>query len=115
MHPSIAQRITVIEGLRARTCQATTELYQKPNMIAPPLVPRYIIKPIGGNIFDVIERSTGKIIAKRFGHNNAIGHARELEAKADQFSVKQFGKTVRNRTLCIGATLAVLVLFGTHL
>ena len=115
MHPSIAQRITVIEGLRARTCQATTELYQKPNMIAPPLAPRYIVKPIGGNIFDVIERSTGKIIAKRFGHNNAIGHARELEAKADQFSVKQFGKTVRNRTLCIGATLAVLVLFGTHL
>lgn len=49
MHPSIAQRITVLEGLRARTRQATAEFYQKPNMIAPPLAPRYIVKPSGNN------------------------------------------------------------------
>lgn len=114
MHPSIAQRITVLEGLRARTRQATAEFYQKPNMIAPPFAPRYIVKPTGNNIFDVIERSTGKIIAERFGHNNATGHARELEAKAEQFNIKQFGKFLSNWTLRFGITLTVFAFFGSH-
>ena len=115
MHPSIAQRITVLEGLRARTRQATDEFYQKPNMIAPPLAPRYIVKPSGNNTFDVIERSTGKVIAERFGHNNATGHARELEAKAGQFNVKQFGKFLSSWTLRFGITLTVFAFFGSHM
>ncbi|KMN17703.1 hypothetical protein [Pseudomonas weihenstephanensis] len=115
MHPSIAQRITVLDGLRARTRQATNEFYQKPNMIAPALAPRYIVKPSGNNTFDVIERSTGKIIAERFGHNNATGHARELEAKAKQFNVKQFGKLLSRWTLRIGITLTVFAFFSSHM
>ena len=115
MHPSIAQRITVLEGLRARTRQATDEFYQKPNMIAPPFAPRYIVKPTGNNIFDVIERSTGKIISERFGHNNATGHARELEQKSKHFGVKQLGRVLRNWALRIGTTLTVFAFFGSHL
>lgn len=115
MHPSIAQRITVLDGLRARTRQATEEFYQKPNMIAPPLAPRYIVKPSGNNTFDVIERSTGKVIAERFGHNNATGHARELEAKEAQFNVKQFGKFLSSWTLRFGITLSVFAFFGSHM
>ena len=114
MHPSIAQRITVLEGLRARTRQATDEFYQKPNMIAPPLAPRYIVKPSGNNTFDVIERSTGKVIAERFGHNNATGHARELEAKAKLFSVKQLGRILSIWALRIGAMLTAFAFFGSH-
>ena len=115
MHPSIAQRIIVLEGLRARTRQATAEFYQKPNMIAPPLAPRYIVKPVGGNIFDVIERSTGKIITERFGHNNATGHARELEAKGARLSVKQFGNNLSSWALRLGITLTVLTFFGNDM
>ena len=114
MHISFAKRCAILEGLRERTRQATAEFYQKSNMIAPPLAPRYIVKPIGGNIFDVIERSTGKIITERFGHNNATGHARELEAKADQFSVKQFGRFLRDWALRIGAILTTFAFFGSH-
>ena len=114
MHPSIAQRIIVLEGLRARTRQATDEFFQKPNMIAPPLAPRYIVKPTGKNIFAVIERSTGKTITKRFGHNNATGHARELEAKTAKFKVKQFGKILNNWALSIGVTLTVLAFCSSH-
>ena len=115
MHPSIAQRITVLEGLRARTRQATDEFYQKPNMIAPPLAPRYIVKPIGNNIFDVIERSTGKIIAERLGHNNATGHARELEVQTAKFNIKQFGNILSGWALRIGITLTVFAFFGSHM
>ena len=115
MHPSIAKRITVLEGLRARTRQATDEFYQKPNMIAPPFAPRYIVKPSGNNIFDVIERSTGKIITERFGHNTATGHARELEAKAAKLNVQQLGKILSSWALRIGITLTVFAFFGSHL
>ena len=115
MHPSIVQRITVFEGLRARTRQAIDEFYQKPNMIAPALAPRYIVKPSGNNTFDVIERSTGKVITERFGHNNATSHARELEEKAAKFSVKQFGKILSSWALRIGITLTVVAFFGSHL
>ena len=115
MHPSIAQRITVLEGLRTRTRQATAEFYQKPNMIAPPLAPRYIVTPVGGNVFDVIERSTGKIITTRTGINAAVSHSHELEAKAQQFNVKQFGKFLSSWTLRFGITLTVFAFFGSHM
>lgn len=115
MHPSIVQRITVLEGLRARTRQATDEFYQKPNMTAPALAPRYIVKPTGNNIFDVIERSTGKVIAERFGHNNATGHARELEAETAKLNVKQFGEILSSWALRICITLTVFAFFGSHM
>jgi len=115
MHPSFAQRVTALEGLRARTRQATAEFYQKPGVMAPPLAPIFIVKPRGNNTFEVIERSPGKIIAERFGHNNATGHARVLEAEAKQFNVKLFGRFMRNWTLRISAILAAFVFFGSHL
>ena len=47
MHPSIAQRITVLDGLRARAHQATAEFYQKPGVQPPPLAPLIIVRPSG--------------------------------------------------------------------
>ena len=114
MHPSIFQRRAILEGLRERTRVATAEFYQKPNMIAPPLAPLFIVKPSGGNHFEVIERATGKIITERFGHNNATGHARALEAKAKQFNVKQFGRAMSIWTLRMAAILTAFVFFGSH-
>ena len=115
MHPSIAQRITVLDGLRARTRQATAELYQKPGVQPPPLAPLIIVRPSGNNTFSLINRATGVVVAECFGHNNATKHARELEANAAQFGIKRFGKLLRNWALRIGAILAVLVFFGSHL
>ena len=112
MHPSFAQRVTALEGLRARAHQATAEFYQKPGVQPPPLAPLIIVRPSGNNTFSLINRTTGVVVAERFGHNNATAHARELEAKAAQFSIKQFGKALRNWALRIGAMLAVFVFFG---
>ena len=114
MHPTFTQRRAILDGLRERTRQATADFYQKPNVIAPPLAPRFIVKPTGSNTFEVIERATGKIITERFGHNNATAHARELEAKKDQFDVKQFGRFLRDWALRISLTLTVFAFFGSH-
>ena len=115
MHPSIAQRITVLDGLRARAQQATAEFYQKPGVQSPPLAPLIIVRPSGNNTFSLINRATGVVVAERFGHNNATSHARVLEAKAAQFGIKQLGKYFRSWTLRIGALLAVFVFFGSDL
>ena len=115
MHPSIAQRITVLDGLRARTHQATAEFYQKPGVQPPPLAPLIIVRPSGNNTFSLINRATGVVVAERFGHNNATAHARQLEEKAAQFNVKQFGKFLSSWTLRIGITLTVFAFFGSHL
>ena len=115
MHPSIAQRITVLDGLRARAQQATAEFYQKPGVQSPPLAPLIIVRPSGNNTFSLINRATGVVVAERFGHNNATSHAQVLEAKAAQSGIKQLGKYFRSWTLRIGALLAVFVFFGSDL
>ena len=115
MHPSFAQRVTALEGLRARARQATAEFYQKPGVQPPPLAPLIIVRPSGNNTFSLINRATGVVVAERFGHNNATNHARELEAKAAQFGIKQFGQLLRNWALRISAILAVFTFFGSHL
>lgn len=115
MHPSIAQRISVLDGLRARAHQATAEFYQKPGVQPPPLAPLIIVRPSGNNTFSLINRATGVVVAERFGHNNATAHARELEAKAAQLNVKQFGKFLSSWTLRFGITLTVLIFFGSHM
>ena len=115
MHPSIAQRITVLDGLRARANQATAELYQKPGVQPPPQAPLIIVRPSGNNTFSLINRATGVVVAERFGHNNATTHARELEAKEAQLNVKQFGKFLSSWTLRIGITLTVFAFFGSHM
>jgi len=115
MHPSIAQRITVLDGLRARTQQATAEFYQKPGVQPPPLAPLIVVYSSGNNIFTLVNRATGVVVAERFGHNNATAHARELEAKEAQFNVRQFGKLLSSWTLRIGITLTVFAFFGSHM
>ena len=115
MHPSIVQRITVLDGLRARAHQATAEFYQKPGVQPPPLAPLIIVRPSGNNTFSLINRATGVVVAERFGHNNATAHARELEVKEAQFNEKQFGKFLSSWTLRIGITLTVFSFFGSHM
>ena len=115
MHPSFAQRVTALEGLRARARQATAEFYQKPGVQPPPLAPLIVVHSSGNNMFTLVNRATGVVVAERFGHNNATNHARALEAKAVQFSIKQFGKYLRSWTLRIGALLAVFAFFGSDL
>lgn len=112
MHISFAQRATALEGLRARTRQATADFYQKPGVQPPPLAPLIIVRPSGNNTFTLINRATCEVVAERFDHN-AARHARVLEAKAAQFGVKQFGRVLRNWAVCIGITLTTLAFFGS--
>ena len=114
MHPSFAQRVTALEGLRARTRQATAEFYQKPGVMPPPLAPLIIVRPSGNNTFSLINRATGEVIAERFGHNNATSHARKLEIEAKQFNIKQFGRHLRDWALRISAILFLFAFFGSH-
>ena len=114
MHPSFAQRVTALEGLRERTRQATAEFYQKPGVMPPPLAPLIIVRPSGNNTFSLINRATGEIMGERFGHNNDTSHARELEADIKRFSVKQFGRHLRDWALRISAILFLFVFFGSH-
>ena len=115
MHPSFAQRVTALEGLRARARQATAEFYQKPGVQPPPLAPLIVVHSSGNNMFTLVNRATGVVVAERFGHNNATAHARELEAKEAQFNVKQFGKFLSSWTLRFGITLTVFAFFCSHL
>lgn len=114
MHSSFAKRCAILEGLRERTRLATAEFYQKPGVIPPPLAPLFIVKSVGDNNFQLLDRATGKIVAQRFGHNNATGHARALEAQAKKFSVKQFGRAMSVWALRIGAFLSVFAFFGSQ-
>ena len=115
MHISFAKRCAILEGLRERTRQATAEFYQKPGVQPPPLAPMIIVRPSGNNTFSLINRATGMVVAERFGHNNATAHARQLEEKAAQFNVKQFGKILSSWTLRFGITLTVFAFFGSHI
>lgn len=114
MHSSFAKRYAILEGLRERARIATAEFYQKPGVSPPPLAPLFIVKPVGDNNFQVLDRATGKIVAQRFGHNNATGHARILEAKVKQFSIKQFGRALSIWALRIGIALGVFAFFGSQ-
>ena len=111
---SIAKRITALEGLRKRTRQATSEFYQKPGVMPPPLAPRIIVRDVGENNFLLIERATGKTVSERISHNNASDQARELEAKMAQYCIKRFGKALRHWALRIGTILPVFVFFSSH-
>jgi len=115
MHTSFAQRVTALEGLRTRTRQATTELYQRPDVQSPPLAPLIIVCPSGNNTFSLINRASGVVVAERFCHNTATKYAREREANVAQFGIKRFGKILRNRALRIGVILAMLTLFSSYL
>lgn len=114
MHSSFAKRCAILEGLRERARLATAEFYQKPGVSPPSLAPLFIVKPVGGNNFQVLDRATGKIVAQRFGHNNATGHARALEAETKHFSVKQFGRAMSVWALRIGAILTVFAFLGSQ-
>ena len=115
MHQSISQRRAILDGLRERTRQATAEFYQKPGVQPPPLAPLIIVRPSGNNTFSLINRATGMVVAERFGHNNATAHARSLEAKAEHFNIKQFGKFLSSWTLRFGITLTVFAFFSSHM
>lgn len=114
MHPTFSQRRAILEGLRERTRKATADFYQKPGVKPPPLAPLFIVKSIGNNSWAVIDRATDKVITTRTGHNNATAHARELEAKKDQFDVKQFGRFLRDWALRISLTRTAFAFFGSH-
>ena len=115
MHPSIAQRVTALEGLRARAQQATAEFYQKPGVQPPPLAPLIIVRPSGNNTFTLINRATGVVVAERFGHNNATKHARELESKVALSSLRKDKQLSRGWVFRISVTLVLLAYLGCHL
>ena len=112
MHPSIAQRVTALEGLRKLARKATAEFYQKPGV-----TDRFKVKASGFNCFEVVERETGKVVSSTpcFGYGNAYRQREELEASAGKFNVNQFGRFLRDWALRISLILAVFAFFGSHM
>ena len=112
MTPPISERISRLEGLRRLTRKATAEFYQKPGM-----TDRFRVKASGFNCFEVVERTTGKVVTPTpcFGYGNAYRQRQELEAKTTRFSIKEFGKVMRNWALRVGAILTVFAFLGSHL
>ena len=77
MTPPISERISRLEVLRRLTRKATAEFYQKPGM-----TDRFRVKASGFNCFEVVERTTGKVVTPTpcFGYGNAYRQRQELDA-----------------------------------
>ena len=111
MSQTIAQRLSNLEGLRKLTRKATTEFYQKPGV-----TDRFKVKAAGFNCFEVVERTTGRVVtsAPCFGYSNAYRQTLELEAQGDGFSIRQFGRFLRDWALRISVILTIFAFFGSH-
>lgn len=109
MTPPIYERIANLQGLRKLVHKATAEFYQQPGT-----TDRFKVKASGFNCFDVVERTTGKVVntAPCFGYGNAYRQSQELEA--EQLNVKRFGRLLRDWALRISAILFLFAFFGSH-
>lgn len=59
MNQTIRQKQAVLQALRDRFALSTSEMYVMIGRKEPVKVPRFNVVPLGKNLFDVVERSTG--------------------------------------------------------
>lgn len=86
MHPLMQQRRDVLESLRQRStfmALATPNAGTATKGLLAPLglsgAAVFQVLPQGGNVFQVVERSTGRLMGTRVGHVSACSYAAELE------------------------------------
>ncbi|WP_338572049.1 hypothetical protein V6L78_28290 [Pseudomonas canadensis] len=119
MNPAIQQSQAVLQALRERVSLSTSEMYMKIGREEPVKVPRFNVVPLGKNLFDVVERSTGESRGARTGHDGACQYADQLERNADFFDAakttsKRFGFRMLRWTAGFAVMLAVFAYYGVQ-
>ena len=85
----------------------------------PVRVPRFNVVPLGKNLFDVVERSTGVSRGARTGHDGACQYAEQLERNADFFGAakvtsRRLGFRMLRWTAGFAAMLVVFAYYGVQ-
>ena len=119
MNPAIQQSQAVLQALRERVSLSTSEMYMKIGREEPVKVPRFNVVPLGKNLFDVVERSTGVSRGARTGHDGACQYADQLERNADFFCAakatsRRFGFRMLSWTLGFAAMMVVFAYYGAQ-
>ncbi len=119
MNPAIQQSQAVLQALHARVQLSTSEMYVMIGREEPMKVPRFNVVPLGKNLFDVIERSSGVSRGARTGHNGACQYADQLERNADLFesakaTSRRFGRRMLRWTAGLAVMLVVFAYYGAQ-
>ena len=119
MNQTIRQKQAVLQALRDRFALSTSEMYVMIGREEPVKVPRFNVVPLGKNLFDVVERSTGVSRGERTGHDGACKYADQLERNADFFDAakstsKRFGWRMARWTAGFAALLVVFAYYGAQ-
>lgn len=119
MNPAIQQSQAVLQALRERVSLSTSEMYMKIGREEPVRVPRFNVVPLGKNLFDVVERSTGVSRGARPGHDGACQYADQLERNADFFEAvkatsKRFVWRMARWTAGFSALLVLFAYYGAQ-
>lgn len=119
MNQTIRQKQAVLQALRDRFALSTSEMYVMIGREEPVKVPRFNVVPLGKNLFDVVERSTGVSRGARTGHDGACQYADQLERNADFFSAakatsRRFGARLLRWTIGFVALLVVFAYYGAQ-
>ena len=119
MNQAIQQSQAVLQALRERVSLSTSEMYMKIGREEPVKVLRFNVVPLGKNLFDVVERSSGVSRGERTGHDGACKYADQLERNADFFDAakstsKRFGWRMARWTAGFAALLVVFAYYGAQ-
>ena len=119
MNQAIQQNNAVLQALRERVSLSTSEMYMKIGREQPVKVPRYNVVPLGKNLFDVVERSTGVSRGERTGNDGACQYADQLERNADFFDAakatsRRFGGRMLRWTVGFAAMLVLFAYYGAQ-
>jgi hypothetical protein len=119
MNQTIRQKQAVLQALRDRFVLSTSEMYVMIGREEPVKTPRFNVVPLGKNLFDVVERSSGVSRGERAGHDGACQYADQLERNADFFDAakatsKRFGWRMARWTIGFAVLLAVFAYYGAQ-
>lgn len=119
MNPAIQQSQAVLQALRERVSLSTSEMYMKIGRDEPVKMPRFNVVPLGNNLFDVVERSSGASRGASTGHNGACQYADQLERNADFIRAAKatsllFGARLLRWTISFASLLVVFAYYGAQ-
>ncbi|WP_330214387.1 hypothetical protein [Pseudomonas sp. AM8] len=119
MNQTIRQKLAVLQALQARFEMSASEMYVMIGREEPVKAPRFNVVPLGKNLFDVVERSTGVSRGARAGHDGACQYADQLERNADFFAAakatsRRFGFRMLRWTLGFSAMMVLFAYYGAQ-
>lgn len=119
MNHTIRQKQAVLQALRDRFALSASEMYMKIGREEPVKAPRFNVVPLGKNLFDVVERSSGVSRGARTGHDGACQYADQLERNADFFSAakaasRRFGFRMLRWTLGFAGMMVLFAYYGAQ-